>query len=151
MFNRVAQQETATSHNITDIMSKSRKRTPVSTWCCCKSQKQGKQFCHRMFRRQERVMIHKNQFERLPCRQWEIVSQWDLGGDGKCYYRGDPTEEWFVKLMRKWEWKGSDSNLNVGILVYFSKWPPFFTFFSWQFPKSEIQGGESSNPVMCWS
>ena len=101
MFNRVAQQETATSPNITDIMSKSRKRTPVSTWCCCKSQKQGKQFCHRMFRRQERVMIHKNQFERLPCRQWEIVSQWDLGGDGKCYYRGDPTEEWFVKLMRK--------------------------------------------------
>ena len=101
MFNRVAQQKTATSHNITDIMSKSRKRTPVSTWCCCKSQKQGKQFCHRMFRRQERVMIHTNQFERLPCRQWEIVSQWDLGGDGKCYYRGDPTEEWFVKLMRK--------------------------------------------------
>jgi hypothetical protein len=40
--------------------------------------------------------------------------------------------------MRKWEWKGSDSNLNVGILVYFSKWPPFFTFFSWQLTVSQI-------------
>ena len=47
MFNRVAQQESATSPNIRDIMSRSRKRTPVSTWCCCKSQKRGKQFCSR--------------------------------------------------------------------------------------------------------
>ena len=54
-----------------------------------------------MFRRQERIMIHTNQFARLPYRQWEIVSQWDLGGDGKWYYRGDPKEEWLVKLMRK--------------------------------------------------
>ena len=100
MFNRVAQQETATSHNIIGIMGKSRKRIPVSTWCCCKSQKRGKQLCHRMFRRQERLIIYTNQFERLPYRQWEIVSQWDLGGDGKCYHRGDPIEEWLVKLMR---------------------------------------------------
>ena len=101
MFNRVAQQESVTSHNITDNMGKSRKRTPVSTWCCCKSQKQGKLICHRKFRRKERTLIHSDKFDHLPCRQWEIVRQWDLGGDGKCYFHGDPTEEWYVKLMRK--------------------------------------------------
>ena len=101
MFNRVAQQESVTSHNITDIMGKSRKRTPVSTWCCCKSQKLGKQVSHRMFRRRERILIHTDMLDLLPFRQWEIVSQWDLGGDGKCYFHGDATDEWYIKLMRK--------------------------------------------------
>ena len=101
MFNRVAQREFATSHNITVIMGKSRKRTPVSTWCCCKSQKQGKQMSHRKFRRREKTMIHTGQFEKLPCRQWVIVDQWDLGGDGKYYYHADPPDEWYIKLMRK--------------------------------------------------
>ena len=101
MFNRVAQRESATSHNITSIMGKSRKRTPVSTWCCCKSQKQRKQMSHRMFRRREHVMLHSEIFENLPLRQWEIVEQWDLGGDGKTYWGHSPGEEWYIKLMRK--------------------------------------------------
>jgi hypothetical protein len=101
MFNRVAQRESVTSHNITDNMGKSRKKTPVSTWCCCKSQKQGKLICHRKFRRKERTLIHSDKFEHLPYRQWELVSQWNLGGDGTCYFHGDSTEEWYVKLMRK--------------------------------------------------
>jgi hypothetical protein len=101
MFNRVAQQEFATSHNITNIMGKSKKRTPVCTWCCCKSQKRGKQICHRKFRRREQTMIRANQFEKLPFRQWEIVAQWDLGGDGKHYCGHVPTVEWYIKLMRK--------------------------------------------------
>ena len=100
----MAQQESVTSHNITDNMGKSRKRTPVSTWCCCKSQKEGKKMCHRMFRRRVRTMIHTNQFGKLPYRQWEIVEPWDLGGDGKYYYRALPTDEWYIKLMRKWEY-----------------------------------------------
>ena len=101
MFNRVAQRESATSHNITSNMSRSKKKTPVSTWCCCKSQKKGKQFCHRMFRRRERTMIHTKRFENLPNRQWELVRQWDLGGDGKCYWNVDPTNESLIKMMRK--------------------------------------------------
>ena len=101
MFNRVAQQESVTSHNITDIMGKSRKKTPVSTWGRCKSQKRGKTSCHRKFRRLERIMIHVDRCERLPYRQWEIVGQWDLGGDGKRYYHGNPSEEWYIKFMRK--------------------------------------------------
>jgi len=37
----------------------------------------------------------------LPFRQWELVCQWDLGGDGKQYFGHHPNEEWYVKLMRK--------------------------------------------------
>ena len=101
MFNRVARQESVTSHNITDIMGKSKKRAPVSTWGRCKSQKRGKTFCHRKFRRLERIMVNMDRCERLPYRQWEIVGQWDLGGDGKRYYHGNPSEEWYIKFMRK--------------------------------------------------
>ena len=101
MFNRVAQRESATSHNITNIMGKSRKRTPVCTWCCCKSQKRGKQICHRKFRRSEHTLVCTAQWHKLPFRQWEIVCQWDLGGDGKQYFGHHPNEEWYVKLMRK--------------------------------------------------
>lgn len=87
-------------HNITDKMGKSRKRTPVST-IYGKSQKRGKQMCHRCFRRREHVMIHVGNYDRLPYRQLEIVEQWDLGGDGKCYWGEAPSEEWYIKLMRK--------------------------------------------------
>ena len=101
MFNRVAQRESATSHNITVIMGKSRKKTPVSTWCYCKSQKRGKQICHRKYRRREQVLMHSGKYDQLPFRQWEIVEKWDLGGDGKHYCGHVPTAEWYIKLMRK--------------------------------------------------
>jgi hypothetical protein len=101
MFNRVAQREFATAHNITGNMSKSRKRFPAGTWCCCKSQKRGKQISHRKFRRREHVLMHNQHFEKLPRRQYEITCQWDLGGDGKCFYGWAPEEEWYQKEMRK--------------------------------------------------
>lgn len=56
---------------------------------------------HRMFRRREQDFIHLRMFECLPFRQWEIVGQWDLGGDGKTYWGHSPKEDWYVKLMRK--------------------------------------------------
>ena len=32
--------------------------------------------------------------------QYEITSQWDLGGDGKCFWGWAPEEEWFrISLM----------------------------------------------------
>lgn len=101
MFNRVAQQNTVSTHNITDIMSKSKKKTPVSTFCCCKSQKRGKQLCHRKFRCRERSLIQKGDYTKLPLRMTELTNQWNLGGDGKCFWGYCYGEEWFAKLMRK--------------------------------------------------
>jgi len=99
MYNRVAQQDVVTSHNIQDFMS--RKRTPISCWVCCKSQKRGKQVCNRKFRRREHQVIRVGEYERLPLLTIEIMSPWDLGGDGKGYHHGKPTEEWFIRMMRK--------------------------------------------------
>jgi hypothetical protein len=82
-------------------MSRSRKKTPVSTFCCCKSQKRGKQFCHRKFRRKERMMIRTSNYDRLPSLLIQVTNQWDLGGDGKVFWGHSPDEEWYITLMRK--------------------------------------------------
>jgi hypothetical protein len=101
MFNRVAQIDMATTRNIRDIMSRSKKRTPASTCCCCKSQKRGKQFCNRKFRRRERMMMGKGQYDRLPNKPIEVTDPWDLGGNGKTFWEFSPNEDWFIRLMRK--------------------------------------------------
>ena len=82
-------------------MSRSRKRTPIGCWVVCKSQKRGKQFCNRKFRRREHVAICSGIYERLPVRCIEVMDPWNLGGDGKLYFKPKPNEEWFVRLMRK--------------------------------------------------
>lgn len=101
MFNQVAQRESVTANNIQDKMSRSKKRTPVTYWAGCKSQKRGKQVCNRKFRRRERISIRTNRFERIPYLTIEVMDTWDLGGDGKVYYHAEPTDEWYIKLMRK--------------------------------------------------
>lgn len=101
MFNRVAQRESVTPHNIQDKMSRSKKRTPVTCWVGCKSQKRGKQVCNRKFRRRERISISTNHFERIPHLSIEVMDPWNLGGDGKVYFHADPSDEWYIKLMRK--------------------------------------------------
>jgi hypothetical protein len=45
--------------------------------------------------------MHNHHFEKLPILQYEITSQWDLGGDGKRFWGWAPEEEWFQKEMRK--------------------------------------------------
>ena len=82
-------------------MSRSKKRTPIGCWVCCKSQKQGKRICNRKFRRQEHQKINLGEFERLPFRTFEVMNPWDLSGDGKGYFHSRPEEEWYIKLMRK--------------------------------------------------
>lgn len=82
-----------------ETMGKSKKKTPAGTWCCCKSQKKGKQFSHRRFRRCERMVLLSGKEVLLPLRQMELTNQYDLGGDGKRYYH--PDDEWFVRVMRK--------------------------------------------------
>lgn len=101
MFNRGVPHDNVTSHNITGTMSRSRKRTPVSTWCGCKSQKRGKQFSSRKFRRREHQMIATDHLDQLPRKSIEVMNPWDLGGDGKGYFYGSTDDEWFVKMMRK--------------------------------------------------
>ena len=66
----------------------------------CKSQKRGKQFASRKFRRRARVKIAQGLYEGLPLKSIEITSPWDLGGDGKCFYGFDYGSPWFEKEMR---------------------------------------------------
>ena len=100
MFNRVARQQIVSAHNIQEYMSRSRKRTPACCWVG-QSQKKGKRFCNRKFRRTERRFIGTGEYQRIPLRTIEVMNPYNLGGDGKGYKRGTPDEEWFVKLMRK--------------------------------------------------
>ena len=83
-------------------MGKSKKRTPVSTCCCCKSQKRGKQFCHRKFRRRERMMVNKGDEANIPFKMIQVTNPWDLGGDGKMFWGYDNSDkDWWIRLMRK--------------------------------------------------
>lgn len=99
MFNRVAQQETVTAHNIRDSMSRSRKRSPITCWVKCKSQKRGKQICGRKFRRRVHQFISVGKIELLPFLAREVMESWDLGGDGKGYIHADSMGS--AKMMRK--------------------------------------------------
>ena len=73
---------------------------PGSTWCCCKSQKRRKQASSRKFRRKAHVLIHQGD-NLLPFKSYEVMSPWDLGGDGKHFWGFYPEEEWYIKLMMK--------------------------------------------------
>ena len=53
------------------------------------------------FMRRRNLMIQSENFDSLPYRQYEITNQWDLGGDGKCFWGFAPDEEWFIRSMRK--------------------------------------------------
>ena len=66
-----------------------------------KSQKKGKQASSRKFRRKANVLLHQGKEHLLPLKSFEVMSPWDLGGDGKAFFGFHPEEEWFVKLMRK--------------------------------------------------
>ena len=81
-------------------MGKSRKKIPAGT-CYCKSQKKGKQFSHRRFRRRARMFLLSGTESKLPLLQRELTNPWDLGGDGKTYYGYYPDEEWYQRTMRK--------------------------------------------------
>ena len=82
-------------------MSRSRKRTPISYWAGCKSQKRGKRVCNRRFRRKVHQRIAVGDMDNLPFLTREIMDTWDLGGDGKFFYHAEPSDEYFIRLMRK--------------------------------------------------
>lgn len=102
MFNRAGmRQQSMSTHNIYETMSRSRKRMPASTSCCCKSQKKGKQASSRKFRHKAKALLHQGKHHLLPLKSFEVMSPWDLGGDGKAFFGFHVDEEWYAKLMRK--------------------------------------------------
>lgn len=78
-------------------MSRSRKRTPVSTIACCKSQKKEKQLCNRLFRSKSKRSIRDEKDP--PFRLREVMDVWCFTGDGKNYWGYDWAGA--EKLMRK--------------------------------------------------
>ena len=66
-------------------MSRSIKKNPGHTWCG-RSQKKGKRFCNRRFRRNEHLAVSTGNFISLPLRTRELTNQCDLGGDGKGFF-----------------------------------------------------------------
>ena len=91
-------------------MSRSRKKNPGHTWCG-RSQKKGKRFSNRRFRRSEHLSLSMGDFLSLPLRTRELTSQYDLGGDGKgffCPHRKtrfmlliENVEQVYRKILRK--------------------------------------------------
>lgn len=75
-------------------MSRSRKRNPGGTYCG-NSQHRGKKVASKRFRRKVKVMLH-NESGELPVKSIEVTSPYDLGGDGKTYWK-DHDERWMRK------------------------------------------------------
>ena len=63
--------------------------------------RKGKQASSRKFRRRANVLLHQGKHHLLPLKSFEVMSPWDLGGDGKAFFGFHPEEEWYVNLMRK--------------------------------------------------
>ena len=102
MLNRDGMRQSSVSpHNIYETMSRSRKRMPVTTWCCCKSQKKGKQASSRKFRRKAHVLLHQGKEHLLPLKSFEVMPSWDLGGDGKHFWRFHPDDRFVKKELLK--------------------------------------------------
>ncbi len=71
-------------------MSRSFKKVAGGTYVGCKSQKKGKQACHRKFRRNGSLTKMR-----------EAMDEWDLGGDGKTVYTWDTSSELYKRSIRK--------------------------------------------------
>lgn len=65
-------------------MSRSRKKTPILTIACCKSQKKGKIRCNRHFRRVSKIKLSMDKDPLF--NKNSSLNQWMLGGDGKMYW-----------------------------------------------------------------
>lgn len=77
-------------------MSRSRKRTPVTTYCA-HTQKMDKRRCNRAFRKLERQNLRVGRVP--PMKTIEIQDTWWFVGDGK--HRWTPEEDLYEKILRK--------------------------------------------------
>lgn len=78
------------------MMSRSRKKTPVTTYAG-RSQKRSKRFCNRIFRRIEHQNIGTDYH--IPHHVREVRDEWCMQGDGK--RRWTPDMEQYEKIIRK--------------------------------------------------
>ena len=90
-------------------MSHSRQKTPITGWCCCRSEKTWKQFYHRRYRTAVKMALKTER--RIPdYREYSEPYWW--GKDGKSYFGdmfddhrpwwdGCTRHDYALELMRK--------------------------------------------------
>ena len=70
-------------------MSKSYKKTPIFG-IAGSSEKEDKRFANRAFRRISRVLLNKEEYEKIPIRMRETIDVWCMSKDGKSYWSNAP-------------------------------------------------------------
>lgn len=69
-------------------MSRSRRKTPITGWSCCRSEKEWKQRWHRRLRTSIRRHLRQTMDDtRLP-HHYEVSNPWRFGKDGKQWFGG---------------------------------------------------------------
>jgi len=93
-------------------MSRSRRKTPIGSWCGSASEKDDKRICNRKLRHTNKIKLNHYEDDTIFMIQDESLSAWDMNKDGKMYFgdmKNDPTVLWdgttwhdeYIKLMRK--------------------------------------------------
>ena len=79
-------------------MSRSYKKTPITSFTTAKSDKEDKKLANRLFRRASRNRIKSNRepFYRLR----EVCDVWDFAKDGRVYYDKEAVKK-YPKVLRK--------------------------------------------------
>lgn len=79
-------------------MSRSYRKTPITSFTTAKSDKEDKKLANRLFRRASRNRIKSNRepFYRLR----EVCDVWDFAKDGKVYYDKEAVKR-YPKVLRK--------------------------------------------------
>lgn len=79
-------------------MSRSYKKTPITSFTTAKSDKEDKKLANRLFRRASRNRIKSNRepFYRLR----EVCDVWDFAKDGRVYYDKEAVKR-YPKVLRK--------------------------------------------------
>ena len=79
-------------------MSRSRRKTPISGYCVCRSEKRDKQLNHRRERQAVRQALF-NEDEVMPHTR-EVSDPWSMGKDGKGWF-GDYDADTVARILRK--------------------------------------------------
>ena len=70
-------------------MSRSRRKTPITSHTTCRSERQDKKQWHSIFRSRERVALKSATIENLeahlPLIENQVIDEWSMGKDGRIY------------------------------------------------------------------
>ena len=79
-------------------MSRSRRKSPFTSWTSAISEKEDKRISNRKFRKKtNQMLIDERYYDRLPLHQKEVTEVYSFAKDGKMYIGKD----WDDKYMRK--------------------------------------------------